>query len=142
MGTDHLTDVGFDTQYEFLGARDSFWAQARFITENQNLGASQALGLSTNSHGHLPGVSRVPKTIGPHRTLFQCQRQRRPVALRPDLGRQQPSESVPACMACHGENAGGNGPIPRLAGQHQAYVARQLEAFASMVRTNEIMHEN
>ena len=64
MGTDHLTDVGFDTQYEFLGSRDSFSAQTRFITENQNLGASQSLGLSTNSHGHLPGVSRVPKTIG------------------------------------------------------------------------------
>jgi hypothetical protein len=27
--------------------------QARFITENQNLGASQALGLSTNSHNNL-----------------------------------------------------------------------------------------
>jgi cytochrome c553 len=32
--------------------------------------------------------------------------------------------------------------IPRLAGQHQAYLARQLEAFASMARANEIMHEN
>ena len=53
-----------------------------------------------------------------------------------------PSESVPACMACHGEKAEGNGPIPRLAGQHQAYLARQLEAFASMARANEIMHEN
>jgi cytochrome c553 len=53
-----------------------------------------------------------------------------------------PSESVPACMSCHGENAEGNGPIPRLAGQHQAYLARQLEAFASMARANEIMHEN
>ena len=53
MGTDHLTDVGFDTQYEFLGARDSFSVQARFITENQNLPASQALGLSTNSHNNL-----------------------------------------------------------------------------------------
>ena len=53
-----------------------------------------------------------------------------------------PSESVPACMACHGENAEVNGPIPRLAGQHQAYLARQLEAFASMARANEIMHEN
>jgi cytochrome c553 len=53
-----------------------------------------------------------------------------------------PSESVPACMACHGENAEGNGPIPRLAGQHQAYLARQLEAFQSMARANEIMHEN
>ena len=53
-----------------------------------------------------------------------------------------PSESVPACMSCHGENAEGNGPIPRLAGQHQAYLGRQLEAFASMARANEIMHEN
>ena len=53
-----------------------------------------------------------------------------------------PSESVPACTACHGENAEGNGPIPRLGGQHQAYLARQLEAFASMARANEIMHEN
>ena len=53
-----------------------------------------------------------------------------------------PSESVPACMSCHGEQAEGNGPIPRLAGQHQAYLARQLEAFASMARANEIMLEN
>jgi cytochrome c553 len=53
-----------------------------------------------------------------------------------------PSDSVPACMSCHGEKAEGNGPIPRLAGQHQAYLARQLEAFASMARANEIMHEN
>ena len=45
-------------------------------------------------------------------------------------------------MACHGENAAGNGLTPRLAGQHQAYLARQLEAFASMARANEIMHEN
>lgn len=52
-GTDRLTDFGFDTQYQFLGARDSFSVQARFITENQNLGASQLLGLSTNSHDHL-----------------------------------------------------------------------------------------
>jgi cytochrome c553 len=53
-----------------------------------------------------------------------------------------PSEGVPACMSCHGEKAEGNGPIPRLAGQHQAYLTRQLEAFASMARANEIMHEN
>ena len=52
------------------------------------------------------------------------------------------SESVPPCMSCHGEKAEGNGPIPRLAGQHQAYLTRQLEAFASMARANEIMHEN
>src|SRR5208282_1298149 len=52
-----------------------------------------------------------------------------------------PSESLPACMSCHGENAEGNGPVPRLAGQHRAYLVRQLEAFAAMARANEIMHE-
>jgi cytochrome c553 len=53
-----------------------------------------------------------------------------------------PSQSVPACMGCHGDKAGGVGPIPRLAGQHPAYLARQLQAFASNARANEIMHEN
>lgn len=52
-GTDRLTDIGFDTQYQWLGARDSFSVQARFINENQNLGASEALGLSANGHNHL-----------------------------------------------------------------------------------------
>ena len=52
-GTDRLTDVGFDTQYQFLGARDSFSVQARYIIENQNLNASQALGLASNGHDKL-----------------------------------------------------------------------------------------
>lgn len=52
------------------------------------------------------------------------------------------AQSVPACILCHGEKGAGNGPIPRLAGQHSAYIERQLEAFASKARANEIMHEN
>ena len=52
-GSDHVTDVGFDTQYEFLGARDSFSLQARYILEYQDLSASQTLGLSTNSFNNL-----------------------------------------------------------------------------------------
>ena len=56
-GTDRLTDIGFDTQYQFLGARDSFSVQARYIFENQNLSASQALGLSANSHNNLRSLN-------------------------------------------------------------------------------------
>jgi cytochrome c553 len=52
-----------------------------------------------------------------------------------------PAQGVPACMTCHGDKAQGNGPIPRLAGQHPAYLARQLEAFQSKARANEIMHQ-
>jgi cytochrome c553 len=53
-----------------------------------------------------------------------------------------PGEDVPACMACHGEKAEGNGVIPRLAGQYRTYIEGQLEAFAVNSRANEIMHEN
>lgn len=53
-----------------------------------------------------------------------------------------PAESVPACTACHGDHAEGNAVIPRLAGQHRDYIERQLEAFASNARANQIMHDN
>jgi cytochrome c553 len=52
------------------------------------------------------------------------------------------AQNVPACVLCHGEKGAGNSTIPRLAGQHSAYIERQLEAFASKARANEIMHEN
>jgi cytochrome c553 len=52
-----------------------------------------------------------------------------------------PSENAPACMACHGAKAEGNGPIPRLAGQRRAYLAGQLQAFESNARANPIMHQ-
>jgi cytochrome c553 len=52
------------------------------------------------------------------------------------------AESVPACKACHGDHAEGNSVIPRLAGQHRAYIEAQLEAFASNARANEVMHDN
>lgn len=51
-----------------------------------------------------------------------------------------PSEGVPACINCHGPMAQGNDSIPRLAGQYQAYLARQLEAFMSWARQNVTMH--
>lgn len=45
-----------------------------------------------------------------------------------------PTQNVPACVACHGENGQGNAGFPRLAGQHADYVAKQLLVFQ---RTNE-----
>lgn len=41
-----------------------------------------------------------------------------------------PDFSLMACAACHGEKAQGNGPIPRLAGQHADYVMKQLNVFS------------
>jgi cytochrome c553 len=53
-----------------------------------------------------------------------------------------PAQNVPACQSCHGNKAQGNGPFPRLAGQHRGYLEKQLEAFAANLRANPIMHEN
>jgi cytochrome c553 len=51
-------------------------------------------------------------------------------------------QDVPACMSCHGEKAEGNDAFPRLAGQRRGYLEKQLEAFATELRANDIMHEN
>ena len=52
------------------------------------------------------------------------------------------AQHVPPCKSCHGPKAEGNGPFPRLAGQHREYLEKQLEAFAVNLRANPIMHEN
>ncbi len=40
------------------------------------------------------------------------------------------------CFGCHGQGAKGMGVTPKLAGQHPAYLKRQLQAFKSGERTN------
>lgn len=52
------------------------------------------------------------------------------------------AQGVPACAGCHGPQGEGNGAMPRLAGQHTIYLVKQMEAFRSMLRENDIMHEN
>lgn len=55
-----------------------------------------------------------------------------------------PDRSVPACSMCHGEKGGGFETIPvipRLAGQHKEYLAKQLEAFQTNLRENALMHQ-
>jgi cytochrome c553 len=51
-----------------------------------------------------------------------------------------PQRQVPACSGCHGQAAEGNGIFPRLAGQHAAYVVRQLNAIQRRTRESPIMH--
>jgi len=51
-----------------------------------------------------------------------------------------PARGIPACATCHGTNAQGNGAFPRLAGQHAAYLAKQLEWIQSIARKAPVMH--
>lgn len=49
---------------------------------------------------------------------------------------------VPACSSCHGDAGHGTHQLPRLAGQHPAYLETQLKEFGNRVRNNDnaIMH--
>lgn len=56
--------------------------------------------------------------------------------------RGNPWSGIPACKSCHGADGHGTAQLPRLAGQHAAYLERQLKEFTQRKRTNdnEIMH--
>lgn len=49
---------------------------------------------------------------------------------------------VPACATCHGRQGAGSDSLPRLAGQHAAYLEGQLKLFNKRERTNDnaVMH--
>jgi cytochrome c553 len=49
-------------------------------------------------------------------------------------------QGIPACAACHGADAHGNGIFPRLAGQHAQYIVKQLNAIQSQTRKSPVMH--
>ena len=51
-----------------------------------------------------------------------------------------PGRQIPPCASCHGAKAQGNGPFPRLAGQHAPYLLRQLLVIQSVLRTAPVMH--
>jgi cytochrome c553 len=53
-----------------------------------------------------------------------------------------PDKGVPPCMACHGEKGEGKDVTPRLGGQHEAYLMRQLKVFYGNERpAATVMHE-
>ena len=47
------------------------------------------------------------------------------------------SRGIDACISCHSSAAQGIGNFPRLAGQHQAYLAQQLRDFKTGARAND-----
>ncbi|MBI3574092.1 MAG: c-type cytochrome [Gammaproteobacteria bacterium] len=47
------------------------------------------------------------------------------------------ARGIPACSSCHGANGEGRGGIPRLAGQHAAYLEAQLLDFKRGARVND-----
>ena len=57
QGSDSYTDVGFDSQYQYLGDRDNVTARISFIQEFQNLDASVALGAADKKSNQLRSLN-------------------------------------------------------------------------------------
>jgi len=49
---------------------------------------------------------------------------------------------VRACASCHGDKAEGGSAFPRLAGQHAAYIERQLDVFGTKLRPHGVLMKN
>jgi hypothetical protein len=56
-GADSFTDIGVDTQYQYLGDPHAVTFRGAWIDENHNTGASQSLGLAANSNDQLHSVN-------------------------------------------------------------------------------------
>lgn len=104
-------------------ARTYMWGMAARLSDAQ----IEGIAAYFSSQPPVPGVPDDSPAVAAGRKIF-------------DQGIA--AEGVPACKACHGDKAQGNGVFPRLAGQHRAYIERQLQAFASNARENAIMHQN
>jgi cytochrome c553 len=50
------------------------------------------------------------------------------------------AQGIPACATCHGPQARGNNIFPRLAGQHAAYLVKQMLVIQSALRAAPVMH--
>jgi cytochrome c553 len=50
------------------------------------------------------------------------------------------ARNIQACASCHGANAQGQAIFPRLAGQHAAYIVRQLQVIQNNLRQAPVMH--
>jgi cytochrome c553 len=48
---------------------------------------------------------------------------------------------IPACAACHGQNAEGVGEFPRLAGQHAKYITKQVGYLQTQARATDVKHD-
>jgi hypothetical protein len=56
-GIDSFTDIGIDTQYQYLGDPHTVTARLAWIHENHNTSASQTLGLADNSNNTLRSLN-------------------------------------------------------------------------------------
>lgn len=98
-------------------ARTHMWGVASRLDD----AAIQALAAYYAKQTPTPGAAGAPELMDKGRAIFE---------------KGVPDSGVPACASCHGAQAQGAGAFPRLAGQHQAYLLRQIEVFKNRSRGN------
>jgi hypothetical protein len=73
-GTDSFTDIGIDTQYQYLGDPHTVTLRASWIHENHNASASRTLGLADNSNDTLRSLNISASYIYDHTWSFTAGR--------------------------------------------------------------------
>jgi cytochrome c553 len=98
-----------------------------FMSISSSLSGDLVVALSDYfaSQSPAPGIPGDPAEVAAGRQLF---------------GRSDRVGSVPSCAECHGDNAGGAGSVPRLAGQVAQYLARQMHVIQAKLRESAVMH--
>jgi hypothetical protein len=116
-GTDSFTDIGIDTQYQYLGDPHMVTARLAWIHENHNTSASQTLGLANNSNDQLRSLNASVSYIYDQtwsltagRMSIGARRTRRFTALSPGA-RTVPtgSSSLPICRSATAARPSGHG---------------------------------
>ena len=98
-------------------ARSHMWGIAAQLDD----ATIQSLAGYYASQTPAPGVPGDPELTSKGQTIFE---------------QGFADRGVPACASCHGAQAKGTGVFPRLAGQHRAYLLRQIEVFKNRSRGN------
>ncbi|MBL6751246.1 MAG: cytochrome c4 [Nevskia sp.] len=102
-------------------AHNYMWGMATLVSEP--MVDALAHYYSTQTPG--PGIAGDEKLIAQGKRLFE---------------QGVPERGIAACASCHGADAQGRSIFPRLAGQHAAYLVRQLDVIQQQLRTSTIMH--
>ena len=102
-------------------AHDYMWGMATLLDDAVIVGLAHYYSVQKPA----PGIPGDAKLIARGKLLYE---------------KGDPEHNVVACATCHGDAAQGASIFPRLAGQHAAYVLRQLEAIQKKFRDSPVMH--
>jgi cytochrome c553 len=102
-------------------AHNYMWGMATLVSEPM----VGALAHYYAGQAPAPGIAGNAKLIAEGKRLFE---------------QGVPDRGVAGCASCHGQAAEGKSIFPRLAGQHSAYLIRQLDVIQKQLRSSPIMH--